>query len=252
MTHPTDSPIFVAGVPRSANTWMQTALSKHPRIHITGHAPKTTADELRAFHDRRVEAGRLAGQWNADRDHDHFAGAGRHQCDQAFATYLRAIWTGHADQAKPRWGLKILWQGEIDFFKSLWPPAKWVVCVRDPWRVIESHLNTLDTRSTPDRIAGRWVDSIRFGLDDDFATVWQVDRTYPENRVAKMIDLLRFVGEPLDDVRSPLLQFTAAAPVVHRRTHKPRGDWKLDDQTRARLLDQVDGLRELRQRMGYK
>jgi len=244
------SPIFVAGVPRSANTWMQVALSKHPRIHITGHPPQTVTPELRGFHTRRVEAGRLAGQWNKERAEDHFAGADRETCARAFAEYLRSVWTGYADQVKPRWGLKILWPKDIDLFTELWPAARWIVCVRHPWRVIESHKNTLSTKATPDQIARNWVRSIRFGLDSPAAMIWQIDRTFPESRVAKMVDLLRFVGEPLDATESPILQFAAEAPVVHKRTHKERGTWEIDNNTRARLLG-IDGIPETAKQMGY-
>ena len=80
--------------------------------------------------------------------------------------------------------------------------------------------------------------------------IWQIDRTFPESRVAKMVDLLRFVGEPLDATESPILQFAAEAPVVHKRTHKERGTWEIDNNTRARLLG-IDGIPETAKQMGY-
>ena len=244
------SPIFVAGVPRSANTWMQVALSLHPRIHITGHPPKTLAGELSKFHEARIAAGRLANQWNESHDMDHFAGANTQTCSSAFADYLSTIWTGYGDSTKPRWGMKILWP-ETRLYHELWPDAKWIICIRHPWNVIESVKNTLDTKSPPKQIATNWVESVRFGLDSPNAFTWQIDLSYPESRAVRMVNLLRFIGEPLDAMQSPLLDFVAAAPIVHKRTHKDRGTWKLDKPLQDQLLDRVDGLKNLIKEMGY-
>lgn len=247
-----ESPILIAGPPRSGNTWMQHALDLHPLLAIRGHFPRLTGDDLQNWLEKLLAAGELAARWNESLAYQvpHFAGASEQTTLEAFRGMLRQLWIGDLGRRPARWGASIKWEPPA-MWKRLWPAARFVICLRDPFKALESATNNFTSPVGPRAFLERWVAAAKFGLAGERATCWLTDQvagwTRQERREAMAI-LLEWLELPED---AAVLKFAADYPRIHGL--KPRAEYQftVTAQQRANYLERVPELRATMARLMY-
>lgn len=250
-----ESPIFVSGLPRSGTTWMQHFLSAHPDIHIHGQFPNVTWGELWAMYQRLLGAGETAGSSNQRLKLEiaHYAGSPSDRSRQLFRQFLRDYLAGYG-VAKAQWGLKTLTlciePGAVEQVESIWPEARWLVCIRNPFDTMESERNTFRPNADWRCGAASWLRTCRFASDHapERTTTFQLDRLQEdEAREVAGNALLKFLGvEPNDRTT----EFLRQNPAIHRSSQE---NWtqRLTSQDKRRLLEEFEDLAACCDRWGY-
>lgn len=230
------APIFVTGMPRSGTTFLQHLLSQHPQIQIYGQEPSLPWGEWLKALTAGVE---FSLKSNAELDYEQPHYAAPEDADEAarrFLEYIRWYLTGGHET--PRWGVKSLTQCQVaaEEILKVWPDATWVVCVRDPFRSIESLRNTYDAACyyNLESLRQLWRNAALFAEQNDRAIVIQVDQldSY-EQRKQAVARLIEHVGERLAcEVRGFVHQW----PVIHKVTPDAERQFQLSTAEREQLL----------------
>lgn len=251
-----ESPIFVSGIPRSGTTWMQWFLSQHPAIHIHGQLPNLDWQAGWQWYQHLIECGERARQSNERIAYTlpHYAGSDESQCQRLFAEMVRRFLSGFAEST-PRWGVKSLkWCLEarvIQQVESLWPGARWVVCIRDPFLSIASEKNTFRTDADVNMAARAWVRMCEFAHrhDPDRTVVFQIDRVEQEQaRLEATSEVLRVVGvSHTPETRAALKEF----PVIHKVKPDDQRKFAFTNAERSSMLQEVEDLADWMERLGY-
>ncbi len=253
-----ESPIIVSGLARSGTTWMQFFLSQHPRIHVHGQTPNVPWSAWWQWYQRLVAQGQWAAESNRHHGYAiaHYAGSDRERSEAVFKRMLRDYLTRYGPD-KPRWGLKwVNLAGDREAagqLTSLWPDARWVVCIRDPFVTIASTRNTFAPGLDLKMRAAAWVEVCRFAWEQEGGrvVVVQIDRLNREShaeRAEAMRRVLECVGEePCEETD----RFVREWPVVHKVKADAKRTFVVSDEERAKLLEEVPGLRAWITRMGY-
>lgn len=248
----TESPIFVTGVPRSGTTFVQHLLTRHPRITIYGQEPANVCwgDWLLTL---KVGAD-SARQSNRELDYEvpHYAGDGDSGAiDRPFLSFIKWYLTGQP--RTPRWGVKSLTQCRlpVEPIRTVWPETRWVVCLRDPFRALESLRSTFDRdhHVSPDEFRDWWVTAAEFASSEPSARLLLFDRLpSPETRHREMAALFDFLGE---DYPAEVRQFVEEWPVVHKVVPDHERADSLTHAERAGLLETHPDLAEWASQLGY-
>lgn len=238
-----ESPILIAGLPRSGNTWMQFALSQHPRLHIHGHLTKLLPSTLKQWLDSLVDSGRQAAKWNAGLNYDvpHHAGCEPEVCKRLFADMLRGFLTGFGP-AKPRWGFKSL-SDSLGFYRQLWPQLRAVVPIRHPRVTYESMLNTQQNPPRAEVFCKRWLQSVEVANGQEWSMPWFTDKLQGaslQDRRLQIARVLAFLGE---DRQQKVMDFAARNPVIHKLVPDDDRKKRLNERSWQTLLAEVPGLR---------
>ena len=258
MTSDQQRPIMVTGLGRSGTTWMQSYLSQHPRIHIHGQTPNIQWDTLWNWYETLDNQGQWSQRANRQLGLDipHYAGSPADRTREVFKRMLFEYFTGNGP-SRERWGLKwidlTIAPGAARQFEQLWPQAFWVVCIRDPFLMIESAKNTF----VPDlNIRGRaeaWVRVCRFAERQDPArlAIIQLDRLAQqttEQRTGTLRQVLDSLGEsPTVETDSFIRQW----PVVHKVVPEDRRTFRMSNEARQALLSSVPLLNYYVNKLGY-
>lgn len=261
MSQDLEMPILVTGMARSGTTWMQWFLSEHPRIHIHGQEPRLHWADFWEWYQKLVEHGQWAVRSNRLQGYPvpHYAGSGPQRCREIFKRMLREYVTGLGPpvESKPRWGLKWIglasrghapWQ-----FASIWPEARWVVCVREPLAAISSVKNTFAPELDARQFAASWVATCQFieAFDRGRLVVVQLDKLADQadaRRRAAMHEVLDCVGEaPCEETD----RFIHEWPVVHKVKPDEDRRFHFTDDQKQELVAQVPGLAKYMAKMGY-
>ncbi|HID75821.1 MAG TPA: hypothetical protein EYP56_07470 [Planctomycetaceae bacterium] len=256
-----EMPIVVTGMARSGTTWVQWFLSEHPRIHIHGQEPKLHWADLWHWYQKLVEHGRWAVRANRLQGYGvpHYAGSGPQRCREIFKRLVREYMTGLGPpvEAKPRWGLKwigLAARGEAAWqFASLWPEARWVVCVREPFAAMASLKNTFAPELDVRQFAASWVATCRFieACDRGRLAVVQLDKLAGEGqagRKAGLDEVLECVGEEPSEETD---EFIRQWPVVHKVKPDEERSFRFTGEEKQRLVAEVPGLAEQMEKMGH-
>jgi hypothetical protein len=253
-----DAPIIVTGMGRSGTTWMQWCLCQHPRIHVHGQSPGIHWHEFWSWYERLVECGKWARKSNRVLGYEvaHYAGSPPGRCRDVFKRMFHDYMAGNGPN-KPRWGLKwgalCIEPNAVSQLESLWPQARWVVCVRDPFLTINSVKNTFDPDLDIHRFAARWVDVCAFveSHDPRRVVMVQMDKLSEqtaEARRAVMARVFTCVGErPTAETG----RFLRRWPVVHKVKPDDRRTFALSEREKRALLDEVPKLGACIERLGY-
>lgn len=251
-----DAPIFVSGIPRSGTTWMQWFLCQHPEIHVHGQLPPFDWQAGWEWYHQLVAAGSSAARSNAEIAYPipHYAGSDEERCRRLFAQFLRGFLCGFAPE-KPRWGIKSLkWcvePGVVPQVETLWPEARWVVCIRDPFLAIASEKNTFRPDVDLNAAARGWVEICEFAHRHDprRTVVFQIDQVADEEQRARATaQVLECIGA----AHTPeTLQAIREFPVIHQVKPSEQRSFEFSTDAKQRLLDEVPGLRPWMQQMGY-
>lgn len=249
-----DAPIFVTGMPRSGTTFVQHLLSSHPRICIHGQEPKEAAwgDWL----NKLVEGVAFAKESNQELGYEqpHYAGASANVAateSEFLATVFRYMSGG---SFSPRWGLKSLTQCRIAADKIVrhFPNARWIVCIREPFRSIESLRNTYDTEQivSVETLIDWWTDAARFAAEWKQAMPVQVDRLIElEDRASFVRQLFSFIGEPPVEA---VWEFTSNWPTIHEVVTQGDRAYQFTPQAKIDLLNSHDHFRYWANALGYE
>jgi hypothetical protein len=208
-----------------------------------------------------VEKGALADRANKSIEYKvaHYAGSGPTRCLDIFRHLIREFYTGHGPP-RPRWGIK--WLGlcadpdAVAQIETLWPETRWVICLRDPFRTVESVKNTFLPDADTDRLrdfAADWVRSCRFasthtqrrtiGLLFD-----RLNSQSPKARLAMLNRTLALIDEqPTPETDS----FVGEWPTVHKAKPDDARTFRLSPSDRRELLRDVDGLADCMESLGY-
>lgn len=169
----TITPIFVLGLQRSGTTWLANALSGHPRIAAVDSEDHNGVHESIFFSHFAREYGPLSEEGNFDRFADDFTASdyfiltGLHadwfrerrpqSYPEAFSCvmdeYARRQGAGYWLEKSPHHTL-LSWQ-----LAELFPSARFVCVVRDPFTLIRSRLWAFDR--TPPGYPRRFISVIR-------------------------------------------------------------------------------------------
>lgn len=253
-----DAPIIVTGLGRSGTTWMQWFLSQHPRIHIHGQFPNLRFEDILGWFQTLDEAGRWAEQANRKMGYRvaHYAGSDSARTWNIFRRAFRDFMTGYGPLT-PRWGLK--WIGlsgndeTVGKVKSLWPDARWVVCIRDPFLTVGSVRNTFVPDMDMRQYADRWVNTCKFAEshDPERTAVVQLDKLTRQDHIerqAALNNVLATIGEtPSRQTDSFLRRW----PVVHKRKPDAKRKFTVSREAKQELLDEVPELGSCMLRLGY-
>lgn len=252
-----DAPIFVSGIPRSGTTWMQWFLCQHPEIHIHGQLPMFDWQDGWKWYRQLVEAARVAqrSNWEIGYEVPHYAGSDEGRCRRLFADFMRGYLCGFAAE-KPRWGIKSLkWcvePGIVDQVESLWPEARWIVCVRHPFLAVASEKNTFRPDvDLPAAVRG-WVQVCEFAQRHDprRTVVFQIDRVADqEQRIHSTARVLACIG-----VRhtAETLHAVRGFPIIHKVKPSDQRTFHFCEGDKKRLLKDVDRLEHWMREMGYE
>lgn len=249
----TASPIFVTGMPRSGTTFVQHLLSRHPEIQISGQEPSslTWGDWLQTAVNGVVSANASNDQL-VDYEVPHYATP--HSSQEAasrFLNYVRWYLTGGA--RVERWGAKSLTQCRVapDTVLDVWPETRWIVCIRDPFRSIESLRNTFDAEQKFElQLAVQWwIEAVRFAHSHAAALPVLFDRlTETSERSHFVNQLFGFIGE---EVAAEVSEFAARWPVVHKVVQDQDRRYALSETDRESMLNGDSEFRSWVERLGY-
>ena len=135
--------------------------------------------------------------------------------------------------------------------ESLWPEARWIVCIRDPFRTIESLKNTFGADIPTETIAASWVDVCRFAAahDPNRTIVFQLDKLIDFSlRKHETEQVLNLLGQShTEETRL----FLCDHPVIHKNKPDDQRHFHLSPDDRLQLLDTVEGLREWMEELNY-
>lgn len=248
----TDSPIFVTGVPRSGTTFVQHLLTRHPRITIHGQEPANVCwgDWLLTLKAGADSARRS----NRELDYEvpHYAGDGDSGAvDRPFLSFIK--WYLIGQPRTPRWGVKSLTQCRlpVEPIRTVWPETRWVVCLRDPFRALESLRSTFDRdhHVSPGEFCDWWVAAAEFASTEPSARLLLFDRLpTPEARHQEIAALFDFLGE---DYPADVRRFVKEWPVVHQVIPHSQRTYRLSDSDRTDLLRTHSTFGEWADRLGY-
>ena len=259
MTREADSPIIVTGAGRSGSTWMQWFLSQHPRIHIHGQPPMLRWHTLWHWSQTLIEQGEWARKANERVGYEiaHYAGSSADRAREVFRCCTRDFLCGFGP-TKPRWGVKWIGLceqlGAIGQFESLWPEARFVVCLRDPFATINSLKSTFVPDADIELCASKWVDACRFVESHDAQRVVAVQmdqlekQSWPQRKAA-MDRVMECIGEkacPETD------EFLKRWPTVHKVTPDAKRTFQLSEEQKQTLLDEVPGLTHSMEQLNYQ
>jgi hypothetical protein len=242
---------------------MQHLLTAHPDCFIHGQpGGALRLDDLFGFLDAIVDAGNRAETSNAQLAYDvpHYCGSTPKRTTVLFRDFLRRYIISHGEPecfGRVRWGMK--WVGvvepsDVERLESLWPDALWVICLREPFSAAESLANTYlpPTLDTVRWHLEQWVHSVRLADTHGSRVVgFLMDRTAslePSLRGIAVRTILTHVGLSRSD---KVDAFVDAWSVIHKAVPDADRKFRLTDDDRARLLDEVDGLAESADRLGY-
>jgi hypothetical protein len=258
MTQETIPPIIVTGLGRSGSTWMQWFLSRHPRIQIHGQSPKIPWRTFWTWCRTMVEQGEWAAAANRRVGYEiaHYAGSPPERAQDVFRRCFRDFLSGFGP-SKPRWGLKWIGlcgeAGEVDQFESLWPDARYVVCIRDPFVTITSFGNTFASTLDPRQYALKWVATCEFVESHALGRVVAVqmdklqERTGPERKAA-MHGVMECIGE---EACGETDEFLERWEIVHKVTPDAQRSFELSDLDKRTLIEEIPGLAGYMDKYGY-
>lgn len=249
-------PICVVGMPRSGTTWMQFALSEHPRIHIAGQYPNIAWETMWSWRQQLVAAGRYAVD-NMVYRVPHYAGSSIGRCDDIFRRMFCDFITG-LNPDMPRWGGKFITMcanpDEVRQFEQLWPAARWIVCVRDPFRSYNSAMNTFGARMSLAEWCQTWIKVVRFAMSHDPARtiLFQIDQledVSPDERIKRMADVLSITGE---NEAPQLTEFVQSWAKVHWVKPEAERVNHVSETDKSEIISQCNELRSLLADLNYQ
>ena len=138
-------------------------------------------------------------------------------------------------------------------FEQLWPETFWIVCVRDPFRTIESVKNTFVPTLNIRGYVNGWVRTCEFIERQDPArlAIIQLDRLAQqttEQRTGTLRQVLDSLGEsPTVETDSFIRQW----PVVHKVVPEDRRTFRMSNEARQALLSSVPLLNYYVNKLGY-
>ncbi len=240
-----NAPILVSGPGRSGTTFMQWFLSSHPNIQIFGqpYIPVAYWTDVIAKIDAantEVEKVNTAHPVFSAYPHPHHAGGTTGTFEKALAELVASHYTGYGATGKPRWGLKAVWScadpGDRIAVRRLFPKAKWITCIRDPFDTLESIRSTFVRDYPIEKFFEKWAMAVEFATATKTPLV-HIDHLYkssPETRKKKLDAVLEYLGEkPTADTDD----FIREWPIVHRNVGE-RAPWKISDDGIRQQLDE--------------
>lgn len=248
-------PILVCGMPRSGSTWMQHYLCQHPRVHVAGQFPHLPWDRFWAWYEEMVKH----GSWACNHPgyiYPHWAGSSEERCRTIFKRTFCDYITGLNAQ-KPRWGGKFgklcCDEQTVDNFESLWPEARWIICLRDPFISFSSEVNTFTPGADLKRWCELWVAAARFSDTHDVnrTTRFQIDRVSllsQSDRIKCGKALIYAMNEePTEETD----RFIAEFDVVHKVKTDERRKRVVSPHDMETMLNDVADLETFMVRCGY-
>jgi hypothetical protein len=237
---------------------MQWFLSQHPRIHIGGQSPNIPWHTFWDWFETLLRQADWSTHANAHVGYDiaHYAGSDSERARNEVKRFFRRYMTGHSPP-RPRWGLK--WIGMVSEpdavaqFESLWSDTRWIVCIRDPFRTIESAKNTFMPELDVRDYARAWVSTCHFTRSHDphRVAVVQIDKlaaASPAERHAAMTRVLQCVGEHWCE---PFREFITRWPVVHKVCDDSCRSFRLGDQEKQSIVARIPELAYWMNHLGY-
>ncbi|MEO2029537.1 MAG: sulfotransferase [Fuerstiella sp.] len=247
-----DAPIFVTGMPRSGTTFIQHLLSQHPRIQIHGQEPADCAwaDWLNLLLDGVGFAASSNEQLGYDSQH-YAAPNDGHEVAERFLPFMKWYLTG--GQHSPRWGAKSLTQCRIasEAIQHVWPAARWIVCIRDPFRCLESLRNTFDREQEveSEEAIEWWTSAVRFAHEDSGAMPVLFDRLRtPAQRRQQTAEIFAFIDE---SVTPEVSDFVEEWPTVHKVVSEDERSYRISQDDREQMLGLDTEFRSWVERLGY-
>ena len=247
-----EAPIFVTGMPRSGTTFVQHLLCAHPSITIHGQEPArfSWGDLLKAAVQGVGDAASSNAQLNYDAP--HYASPSE-PAEVAYRMLDFVKWYLTGGRSDRRWGSKSLTQCRVaaDVISECWPATRWIVCIRDPFRSVESLRNTYDRgqQIEIETLTQWWTDAAGFAHENTAAMPVVFDRL--EDTVIRMgfvEQLFEFVGEPATE---ETLSFAQEWPVIHKVTEDQHREYCLSTHEREQMLDCPDFSMWV-ERLGYE
>lgn len=210
------------------------------------------------WHEEMVEAGKWGKRSNKSEDvaHypiPHYAGSDEKRCNSIFAKMVQDFLCGFGPN-KPRWGVKCLWlctnQKMVSKINALWPQAKWIICIRNPFTSFESQKNTFVKDMDLDVWIRRWISSVRF-LDNNKGFLIQIDKLKDEDntkRRERLNRLIKFIGEEPDEATD---KFISQWPVVHKVTQDANRNFTLGSNRKQIMRKKYAKLVQYMKKLNY-
>lgn len=246
------SPILVTGMPRSGTTFLQRLLSSHPEITISGQEPQGVrwGEWLQTLIDG-VAFTRRSNEEFQDTPGHYACGIDEATAAERFLKFIQEYLVGEVPTE--RWGLKSLTNCRTvpDAIRGVWPGTRWVVCVRDPFRSMESLRNTFDRdgQISWSQMCEWWTDAARFARENSDAMLIQVDRLESfEARRSMAVNLFEFIGE---EPTEAVWEFVAEWPLVHKVVPDINRRFSLNHSQRRDLFESDSEFKKLAMALGY-
>jgi len=246
------APIIVSGAPRSGTTFTQELLSSHGRIRI--HGQSGMWEHVWQWYRKLVEAGDEAAKASANIGLTaHYGGSDETRCRAIAGRLWRDFISGHAEN-RPRWGWRAPWmcanRTQVRQAEDLWGDARWIVCMRDPFRAWQSQRGTYDPKLSLDESIRRWIKIVEFlgYCDPNRLFVVRLDlwsEATAKRRKRHIAELFERIGEPVD---SDVARFVDRWPKIHHR----RRHADLDADARRRVERAFPELPALMHSVGYR
>ena len=231
---------------------MQHLLSRHPQITIHGQEPRDL--NWGSWLEAVVNGARFARESNARLDYaePHYAGAvDPRLAAERFLEFVRTFLSADGDSV--RWGLKSLTECRVcvEPILKVWPGTRWVVCLREPFRTIESLRNTYDTgeRHSLELVCRWWCEAVEFSRTEPNAKLVLFDQlTTAESRRRMTAELFDFVGE---NATAEVWEFVEEWPVVHKVVPDDERKYLLGEAERSAMLESNPQFARLVEELGY-
>ena len=247
-----ESPVFVTGMPRSGTTFMQQLLSLHPEITISGQEPQGVCwGEWLQTLLNGVKFTKSSNQVMNDHTQHYACAMDESATTTQFLKFIQAYLVGQVSTR--RWGLKSLTNCRLvpDALRFVWPETKWIVCIRDPFRSMESLRNTFDRNCEIPwkQLCNWWSDAVMFAETQVAAYPVYFDRLETrESRQQITHKLFDFIDEkPTNEV----WEFVDSWPVVHKVVPDRERDYQLGTAERDFILKSNLEFAALAEKLGY-
>lgn len=206
MIHSSKQPVFISGPGRSGTTWLQKFLNESYHFEIKGQLPMELS-YFSEFLDVLEKTSSFTKEYNENPNlgEADFTGYNIPQKNRLIVAEAFYQFLGYTDFTNAyHFGFKAIWSvtkpEEKEALNRLFPNAKYIICIREPYKTYKSIVNTFEPNMEFEWFMESWIKSLEFYEENDNAILFEIDKLAnltPVDRVTEMNKFLEFFNSEL-------------------------------------------------------